>query len=313
MVAISVSCLILILVRLVDFVYANAGFVMVNQAMAGGDSDVDWSRVVWWLERVDLNMTGRGAGFALAVLEREDAALAAWQQAGEGAQDFLVRGISARKLGDWETAVTWFNRAARINPDLADTWYELGLTYEGLEDSQKAIAAYEQGLTKTEFSQTGVSDFYLQLGLVNMQSVERVDWETAVYYYDQALLQNNFGNGLDEVRAHYLKAEAFSRSGQTTQAIAEYEWVITQQPEHYWAHARLGFLLWNAQKDATAAETLFLQALALNSQQKAAYRGLGIVYQETGRHREAIEMYQKLLSLDPTDTNAQTALATLEQ
>lgn len=310
---VAVFCLALVWTRLVNFVYANVGFVIVNQAFLAEDEDASWLKAVPWFEGSDLATVGRGLGFVLATLGQEEDALAAWKRGGEDAQDFLVRGINARMVGDLETAVTWLNRANATNPDLADGWYELGLTYEALGNPEKAIVAYEQGLAKTEFLQIGASDFYSQLGFVMMRLVEDGDLETAVNYYDQALRQDNFGNTQSKVRTHFLRGEALNQSQQFSEAIAEYEWVIAQQPTHYWAYVRLGFLTWHIQQDANEAEKLFLQALTLNDQWKIAYRGLGIVYQETGRNEEAIEMYRKIVILDSDDKDALAALAALKR
>jgi tetratricopeptide (TPR) repeat protein len=296
-----------------NYFRVNIGFVMVNQALATQSKHRSILKAVEWFERAGVASAGRGLGFALSTLGHEEQARAAWKQAGEDEGDFLIRGKGARELGDYEMAITWFERAIVANSNFADAWYELGLSYELLGDSEKAIATYEQGLTKTEFVQVGPSDIYQRLGFVYARLVDDVDLETALNYYDQALLKNNFGSIQDEARTHYFKAEALRQSNQITEAIAEYELVIAQQPKNYWAHVRLGFLIWNTQQNAGAAETLFLQALALDDQQKVAYHGLGVVYKETGRNTEAIQIYQKLLALDPTDTNAQEALATLEQ
>lgn len=311
--SVFVVFLVLVVARCTNYIQANVGFVLLNQTLATPSKHTSILEAVRWLENAEIASARRGLGFALAALDDEEAAQLAWKQAGEDEQDFLIRGRRAAESGNYETAVTWFERAIAIQPTSADAWYGLGLLYEEAGESEKAISAYAEGVQKPDRVRVGRSDFYLHLGLVYARLVIPIDNQTALDYYDQALMVSDFGDPQSEVQAHYLRAEMLNQFGLKEAALNDYNWVIQHSPKHYAANARFGLLLWSIRQDIDAAEIFLLRAVAINGQQKMAYRSLGAIYKEVGRIDEAIEMYQQILILDPTDPQARQALDNLSQ
>ena len=61
-------------------------------------------------------------------------------------------------------------------------------------------------------------------------------------------------------------------------------------------------------QDIPQAEQLLLQAIALNSEMKAAYTSLGNLYYERQDYARAIAMYKHTLSIDPKDIKARNNL-----
>ena len=112
-----------------------------------------------------------------------------------------------------------------------------------------------------------------------------------------------------QVQTHYARGEVLRKLDRKREAMKEYEWVIAHRPSDYWAHVHLGSLTWELNGDAARTETLFLLAMDIDNGNKWAYRGLGLVYQETGRREEAVEAYRQVLVLDPTDVVANEQLA----
>ncbi len=94
-----------------------------------------------WREAVSHVNAGR-----FAAAEQGLAALAL-SYAGN-AEYFLVRGLAARGLGDPSKAAEYFREAARLAPDKADAWFNLGETLAGLGRDGEAIAALRQGVAR---------------------------------------------------------------------------------------------------------------------------------------------------------------------
>lgn len=56
------------------------------------------------------------------------------------------------------------------------------------------------------------------------------------------------------------------------------------------------------QKNYVEAERLLNEAMAVNPDNPNALLNMGVVYQNTGRDKEARQMYQRLIYLNPGDT-----------
>jgi tetratricopeptide (TPR) repeat protein len=95
-----------------------------------------------------------------------------------------------------------------------------------------------------------------------------------------------------------------------TQAIAVYQAVLEQDPEHAAANINLGTLYYNRQ-DYALAEKHYRLAIAIDPRYALAYFDLGNVLDETGRVMEAIQAYSTALQLAPTygDAHYNVALA----
>ena len=75
------------------------------------------------------------------------------------------------RAGDTEGAISSFERAVRLNPDAADYWMNLGLSYAAVEDYKKALSAFERGIEITPCD----ADFWARKGrlLMVMEQEER--------------------------------------------------------------------------------------------------------------------------------------------
>lgn len=95
-----------------------------------------------------------------------------------------------------------------------------------------------------------------------------------------------------------------------TQAIAVYQAVLEQDPEHAAANINLGTLYYNRQ-DYALAEKHYRIAIGIDPRYALAYFDLGNVLDETGRVMEAIQAYNTALQLAPTygDAHYNVALA----
>jgi len=95
-----------------------------------------------------------------------------------------------------------------------------------------------------------------------------------------------------------------------TQAIAVYQAVLDQDPEHAAANINLGTLYYNRQ-DYALAEKHYRLAIGIDPRYALAYFDLGNVLDETGRVMKAIQAYSTALQLAPTygDAHYNVALA----
>jgi len=302
--------------RLLSVAWSSVGLAMLSQALIDGPDALVLQTVIRAETLLRQSTTyasenryaWRGLGFALAAQGREDEAITAWQAAGEMAKEFIELGTRARKAKRYQEALDWYEKAALVEPELRAPWYHIGLTYEQMDEWEEAAEAYREGLQRPEMSGIQPSDIYFRLGWILERKLPGQDAQMVLALYDQALKLDTFSSVWMQVQTHYARGEVLQKLGRKREAMKEYGWVIARRPSDYWAHVHLGSLTWELDHDADGAETLFVRAIDIDNRNKWAYRGLGLVYQETGRRNEALEVYRQVLVLDPTDVVANEQL-----
>jgi len=61
-------------------------------------------------------------------------------------QEHLNRGIEHARVGEYEVAISEYNKALELNSNNADVYYDLGLAYEALRQYEEAIAYYKKAI-----------------------------------------------------------------------------------------------------------------------------------------------------------------------
>lgn len=286
----------------------NVGFYQLNSGLATGETAS--------LEAADKTLTRLstpaanasiifGRSLAYLALGRPTQAGALWRSHPASAAWLLAWGQKRLAEEKYSEARTWFERLEVLEPERGDAWYYAGLADEGQQAWQEAGANYALALSRDNLVGIGSSDVYLRLGYL---AVRARAWQDAEGPLAQALALNQFLLPENAVQAHFYYAEALFNLGRLSQAQTEYGQVLALAPRHYTAHIRLAALAWQLDHDAVQAEQLYQAATQLAPTEKAAYKGLGDLYRETGHVAEARAMYQHVLSLDPKDNGARRAL-----
>jgi tetratricopeptide (TPR) repeat protein len=245
----------------------------------------------------------RGLGFALAAQGREDEALNVWRSAGDIDAEFIQRGEQAHRAKRYQEALVWYERAAVLAPDLAAPWHNMGLIYEEMEAWDSALSSFHQAEKRAD-SREIAGSVHFHLGRLLQEHAEPRDLPAALRSYQAAIDSDHFIQDWERTETHFYRGLALYFEGQMHEAMKEFEWVLNADPEHYWGRVWLGATTWQVDGDLNQAQNHLEQAIALNPEDKWAYQWLGSIYHKAGYLDEAVNMYRRVLAIDPQDEAA---------
>lgn len=256
----------------------------------------------------------RWLGFTFTSLGLEIEAIDTWQPNSKQIYDELIF-IANRKrnCNQLNESLLWYDRAIQLEPDIGDPWYYKGLVYEKLSLYENSISSFWMGLDQPQLIGIGESNFYFRIGwtLSRNQEGRIVELSDILNLYDTALDANAFSDEWTRIQTHFARGEVLSKLDRESEAIEEFEFVLSIDKTHYASRVQLGSLIWSEDQDAELAEQLFREAIEINPESKWAYRGLANLFFSTNKHTLAIQMYEKVLEIDPLDNFAILQLARL--
>jgi tetratricopeptide (TPR) repeat protein len=216
---------------------------------------------------------------ALEKLDPSAGRVKAWQRTGLTAEDFIARGEQARYAGRYDEAMAWYKRAMRLESQVGDPWYFIGLLYEDQEMWLQALDAYAQAIASERLLQVGRSSAYYHLGNIYQRRLPSPKPRRAMAAYQDALAADDFGSAGDAA----------------------------------WTHTRLAQLYYDLKNDEGAAEAEISRTLELAVEDRWIYVVLGDVYQRLRRTDDAAAFYEQALAIDPGFEAAQNRLDALSE
>ena len=96
----------------------------------------------------------------------------------------------------------------------------------------------------------------------------------------------------------YHAASNYFADGDYARALQEYQTALQENPEHFAAQRGMAETLILLEREPEAI-ALYQDLLKLDVNNASAYANMGIAYDRLGRHEQALQNYQKALSIDP--------------
>ena len=177
----------------------------------------------------------------------------------------LWHAIGLMGAGSYDQARLELNRVLQVSPDSKDAELQLGIL-NILQENYKQAQDIFRKLYAADPADSRVLRGYVE----TFAAQDQIDSALKILETDLAKSPNS-------ADLHQITALTAARAGKFDIAIAQYKWLIAQQP-----------------KDASA------------------YIGLGRVYRIAGQKDKASEILQKLLVADPKNTSAVAELAYIE-
>ena len=166
-------------------------------------------------------------------------------------------GVTYARLSRYDDAIESYRQALRINPELAGAWNNLGVAYAKLKRYDDAIEAYRQAI--------------------------RIDPELAGGWY--TLTWNNLGDAYDELKRY-------------KDAVDAYRQAVRIDPEYADAWHGLGNAYSNLERYNDAIEA-YRQAILVNPKDAYSWSNLGTANLHLNRPNDAIEAFRQAVRIDP--------------
>ncbi len=241
---------------------------------------------------------------SLALLEaqqgRPEQAIPLYQQALEHHQRDVDRAVSWNHLGEAYVALDRLTEADRayrqamaLDPAYAWPYHNLGLLAERRGELPAALTAFRLALERHQRDQAKALAWN-ELGYVNSQ-LNRT--QEAIDAYQSAVQ-------LDPTYAAPWRnlGDVYRSLGRQEEALDAYRQAIGLDPAAAWPYHHLGWLH-QQRGEIEAALTRYEQALERHETdpaRAATWQQLGLIYQTSERHQEAIKAFRQAGALDPT-------------
>jgi predicted O-linked N-acetylglucosamine transferase (SPINDLY family) len=229
-------------------------------------------------------------------------------------------GVIALQFNQPERAVNLISRAITIFPYSPESFNNIGLAYQRLQQFDQALANYDQAITLNN----RYAEAYLNRGnalqALNRaneaydsysKAIELIPDYAEAFYNSGNLLKD--ANRLDEALLNYDYAikirpdftQAYGNRGivlrgldRAQEALMSYERAIALDPSYIDAHVNRGVVQYEL-KHFEAARVSYLRAIALNPDSAQAYSNLGILCNELKQFNDALNCYKKALLIKP--------------
>jgi tetratricopeptide (TPR) repeat protein len=208
---------------------------------------------------------------------------------------YLYQGNNALRAGDNETAIKAFNNALRFNPAHFAALKNLGVVYSSTGDFTKAKANFDKAFAIDSTD----ADLNNNIGAL-LDSQNKA--EEAIRYFKMA-------NEASPNNAVYLTnlGRAYSKVGRTSLALENLHWSL--------AIDRTNFVTWQSigschavANQLDSAEYYYQQAIERGGKSRDLFYFLATVKNKLGKYKEAIQLYQRVVSIDPNHAEALNSL-----
>jgi len=230
-----------------------------------------------------------------------------------GVMDYFFRARTYSKLNDFEKAMSDYNEAIQLNPNLIPAYNHRGKIYAKKGDYNQAIADYSEVIpldpNDDPYSQRIV---YAIQAIVYYREAIRLDPNDATAYYNRGIAYDDKGDS-DQALADFNEAirlapnlmssyehrgDIYARRKDYDQAIADYNQIIQFNPNDGGIYIKRG-KVYADKKDYDQAIADYNKAIQLNPELLDAYYRRGWLYISMKDHDNIIMNYSELIQINP--------------
>ncbi|MBA2493646.1 MAG: tetratricopeptide repeat protein, partial [Acidobacteria bacterium] len=198
------------------------------------------------------------------------------------AQSLYSQGLGILSRDDYAHAATYFEKAAEIDPNYAEAWYQAGYCYGMLGRHTDALRATRQAAKlRPEWSET-----YVNIGA---SSFALGQYKDAAEAYKQAVKID--ANNAD---TQYALGLSLNKLGRTDEEILAYKRALTLKPDYANAYELLGSAYFKQKKYAESLAAF--EQLKTYKPDAKTYNYLGENYFELGKTEESVDAFNNAVS-----------------
>jgi tetratricopeptide (TPR) repeat protein/S1-C subfamily serine protease len=206
------------------------------------------------------------------------------------AQQWIEYGNQLYRLGKYSQAVTAFERAISLQPNVLDAYYGKGLALLYMRNSTAALQAFDKAIMLV--SPGSESKFYYLWKYRSITLKELNNLPSALVAISEAIRLEPQDNTLLNEKAHLL-----GRLEQYSEAIKIYDLIISKD-QKAWAYNNRGVSKSNL-GDNKGAVADYNAAIQINPQYAEPYSNRGITKYRSGDNKGAMEDYNIAIRIDP--------------
>lgn len=206
------------------------------------------------------------------------------------AENFYDRSQYYFKQQDISFAVKDIQKAISLDSTKAKYHLAMGDYHFAMNKTSITI----QCLRKAATLEPGNKDVLLKLGELFYIVMK---YDSAIYYVNKSL-------SIEEINppAHFQKGMILKESGDTANAILSFQAAIDQDQKYYDAYIQLGML--HERKGNNISLGYFDNALQIKPKSTEARYFKAMYFQDRGKFKEAMELYDEILKIDSAHVNA---------
>jgi len=201
------------------------------------------------------------------------------------------KGWNLYNLGRYKEAISCYERALELRPDLEQAWNNKGIALGELGQVKAELQCYDQAIRLNPHYAEPWSNKGVVLDDAGKQN-------EALYCYDQALKCNPYYE-----KAWYNKARTLFDLGEMADALTHLDRALKLNPHDYLAWTMKGNTL-KAINRFEEALACYDHALGINSRDELTWTNKGAVLRELGQVTEAISCHDCAIEINPDFGNA---------
>jgi tetratricopeptide (TPR) repeat protein len=201
------------------------------------------------------------------------------------AQSLYSQGLAQLSFDEYARAVPYFEKAAEIDPNYAEAWYQVGFCYGMLGRHTEALKASKQAAKlRPEWSATFIN--------IGASSFALKDYKSAADAYRQAIKLDD-----SNADAQYALGLSLGKLNRTDEEILAYKRAVALKPDHFNAFEQLGLAYFKLKRYADSLAAF--EQLKIYKPDAKTYNYLGECLFELGKIEESIDAFNNAVGYNP--------------
>jgi tetratricopeptide (TPR) repeat protein len=211
------------------------------------------------------------------------------------AEQYLNSGHQYLGFGHYSIALSFFEQAIALNPELPEAWEGKASTLRQLGRYEEAITASEKAIIlRTNVFEDNAQYRFKQGGF----QFNAGDFEGAMINFDKVIRINP-----NNYEAWFIRGVALEKLGNYEESITSYKKALKLNPSYHQAWQGYGNVLCFVMRYEEAI-TCFDKAIEFKSDDDQAWSNRGAALANLGLNKEAIESFDEAIKLNPKDQSA---------